>query len=535
VAAQVGALLGRGEVLLGALPRRGGAAIVSVLRLILGDQLDPRHPWFERVDPAVVYVMMEVRQETDYVLHHAQKILAVFAAMRDFAAQLRAGGHRVDYLCIGEARNTPSLTANLDRLLAQHRATRLQYQAPDEWRLDAQLAAYARQAPVPVDMVDSAHFLTTRDEAGRLFGTRAHWLMETFYRHMRVRHGVLMDGARPAGGRWNYDHDNRKPWRGTPAEPADTRPVHDHRALWDEIVAAGVRSFGEPAAGRLRWPLNRAEALAQLDDFVAHGLPHFGAYQDAMHSGASRLFHSLLSFALNTKMLAPREVIARAEAAWRDGRVPLAAAEGFIRQILGWREYVRGVYWARMPAYAGHNALGHRRPLPGWFWHGRVRMRCLALALGQSLGQAHAHHIQRLMVIGNFALLAGLDPAEVHRWYLGVYVDAFEWVELPNTLGMSQFADGGLLATKPYVSSGAYLQRMSDYCRGCPYDPARRTGPRACPFNALYWQFLLRHRERLGGNPRLAMPYRQLERMDAATRAALVAQAQASLDTLETL
>lgn len=487
---------------------------MKTLRLILGDQLNPQHGWFAKRDPDVLYVMMEVRQETDYVLHHAQKILAIFAAMRDFAGQLTAAGHRVRYIAIDDADNRPSLTANLDHLIANHAIERFEYQAPDEWRLDRQLADYARALHLPTAMVDSEHFLTAREDAAELFTDRQQWLMEHFYRHMRSRHRVLLqDDGRPLGGQWNFDHDNRKPWPGLPHEPADWRRGHDHRALWQRIQAAGVTSFGEPNAGDLRWPLNRSEALTYLDAFIEHALPYFGTYQDALSYRASRLFHSLLSFALNTKMLGPHEVIARAEAAFRDGTIPLATAEGFIRQILGWREYVRGVYWANMPGYAVLNFFDHHRPLPPWFWTGQTRMRCLAHSIGQSLEQAYAHHIQRLMVIGNFGLLAGLDPAALHRWYLGVYIDAFEWVELPNTLGMSQFADGGRLATKPYVSSAAYVDRMSDYCKGCHYDKRERTGPRACPFNALYWNFFDLHRPQLEGRPRLSMVFRQLDRM----------------------
>jgi deoxyribodipyrimidine photolyase-related protein len=334
---------------------------------------------------------------------------------------------------------------------------------------------------------------------------------------MRMRHGVLMAGpGKPLGGRWNFDHDNRKPWPGLPHEPADWRSEHDHSVLWQSIRQAGVASFGEPSAQRFRWPLNRAEALQQLDDFIAEALPHFGDFQDALTFRAWRLFHSLLSFALNTKMLNPREVVAKAAAAYESGRVPLAAAEGFIRQILGWREYVRGFYWANMPGYERQNYFDHQRPLPSWFWTGETKMRCLAHAIGQSLEHTYAHHIQRLMVIGNFALLAGLNPAAVHAWYLGVYIDAFEWVELPNTVGMSQFADGGRLATKPYVSSAAYIDRMSDYCKGCHYDKKARVGERACPFNALYWDFFVRNTQRLAANPRLGMVYRQLAKMSPA-------------------
>ena len=505
------------------------------LRLILGDQLDPLHPWFGRPRPDVVHVLMELRQETDYVVHHAQKVLAIFAAMRAFAAALKSAGHRVRYVAIDDPGNRQRLTGNLDALVAHYGAAALEYQLPDEWRLDAQLRDWAARAGVPVRAVDSAHFYAPRDGVARDLAGHRQWVMEHFYRRQRRRHRVLMEGDQPAGGRWNFDADNREPWRGDPPEPEDPRPSHDHRALWDAIVAAGVRTVGDPQAHALRWPLDRAEALAQLDAFVAHALPHFGRFQDAMSRDHARLFHSQLSFALNVKMLRPQEAVAAAEAAWREGRAPLASVEGFVRQILGWREYVRGVYWAHMPGYVTHNALGHTAPLPEWFWTGDTRMACLAHAIGQSLTHAYAHHIQRLMVIGNFALLAGLSPQAVHQWYLGVYIDAFEWVELPNTLGMSQFADGGLLATKPYVSSASYLHRMGDHCQGCHYRHQDRVGPQACPFNALYWDFHLRHAEKLQRNPRLAMVYRNLSKMDTDTVDAIQAQAsdlRARLNTL---
>ncbi len=502
------------------------------LRLILGDQLNPQHSWFASVQPGVVYVLMEVRQETDYVLHHAQKIIAIFAAMRALARQLQAAGHRVHYLCIDHPANRQNLADNLQALMAYYQPQRLEYQEPDEYRVDLNLQTLLASSPyrssVSSSRIDSEHFYTQRHEVAEFFAGRQQWLMERFYRHMRTRHRVLMDShGAPAGGQWNFDQENRKPWKGAPPEPADMRPLHDHSALWAGIQAAGVRSMGEPCADRFRWPLHRQEALQQLDHFIAHALPHFGDYQDAMSRKAWRLFHSLLSFALNVKMLNPREVVERVEADWRCGRTPLAAAEGFIRQILGWREYVRGIYWAQMPGYDQHNYFGHTTPLPAWFWTGHMRMNCLAAAIGGSLHNAHAHHIQRLMVIGNFALLAGLDVQALHRWYLGVYIDAFEWVELPNTLGMSQFADGGLLATKPYVGSAAYIDRMSDYCKGCAYDRKQRLGDTACPFNALYWDFHQRNATLLQHNPRIGMAYRQLEKMPAAERTAITTQAQA--------
>ncbi|MFZ9310291.1 MAG: cryptochrome/photolyase family protein [Arenimonas sp.] len=490
---------------------------MNTVRLLLGDQLNPLHPWFDRIDPDVLYVFMEIRQETDYVLHHAQKILAIFAGMRELARRLRADGHHVHYIAIDDPDNRQNLTGNLEAVIAKAGAPCFEWQAPDEYRLDHQLDQWFKQSGFAGGKTSSRHFLANRFEAGNLFSGKKQWRMENFYRNMRRKHGVLLepDGS-PVGGQWNFDAENRKPWRGQPPEPVDRRPHHDHSLLWQTICQAGVQSFGNDTCADFRWPLHRDEALDLLASFIRDALPHFGDYQDAMSTSAPRLFHSLLSFALNVKMLNPREVIAAAETAWRNGHVPLAAAEGFIRQILGWREYIRGVYWAHMPGYENSNVLEHQLPLPDWFWTGNTKMRCLAESIGNSLEHAHAHHIQRLMVIGNFALLAGLDPQALHRWYLGVYIDAFEWVELPNTLGMSQFADGGLLASKPYAASAAYMHRMGDYCRGCRYKREQRTGPEACPYNALYWDFHLRHAERLSVNPRIGMVYRNLAAMDTA-------------------
>ncbi|MFN5746118.1 MAG: cryptochrome/photolyase family protein [Methylococcaceae bacterium] len=508
----------------------------QTLRLILGDQLNSDHSWFQAVDPHVVYVLMEVRQETDYILHHAQKILAIFAAMRDFARQLREAGHRVRYVALDDTSNRQSITENLAALAQHYKVQRLEWQSPDEWRLDAQLHDWAGQQPFTTAQVDSEHFLTARHEMAKLFEGRKQWLMEHFYRHMRRRHGVLLDPeGKPEGGQWNFDHDNRKPWSGKPSAPADARPVHDHSALWALLQRCGVKSLGDPQATGVRWPVNRGEALACLDAFITTTLPHFGDFEDAMSSKSQRLFHSLLSFGLNLKILNPLEVARRAEAAYRSGDAPLAAVEGFIRQIVGWREYMRGIYWTQMPGYDQRNVLGHQRPLPHWFWNGDTRMNCMKHAIGQTLETAYAHHIQRLMVIGNFALLAGLDPHAVHRWYLGVYIDAFEWVELPNTLGMSQWADGGLIATKPYVSSGAYINRMSDYCQGCRYDHKQKHGADACPYNALYWDFFAVHEPVLGKNVRLGMVYRQLQKLHGPQLDALRAHAADIRDRLETL
>jgi deoxyribodipyrimidine photolyase-related protein len=508
----------------------------QTIRLVLGDQLNPLHSWFDRIDPSNLYVMMEVRQETDYVLHHAQKVLAVLAGMRDFARHLQSKGHRVHYLRLNDENNAQSIPKNLLALIQQHTPHSLQWQAPDEYRLKAQLQGFAASLNLHAQEVSSEHFLTEPETLATLNKGKKQWLMESFYRTMRRRHNVLMTAAgTPEGDQWNFDHDNRKPWPGTPPVPTDTRPTQDHSELWVSIQACGVSSFGNPQAALFRWPLNREQALACLDDFIEHGLPYFGDFEDAMSSRQPRLFHSLLSFALNVKMIGPLEVVLRAETAWRKGQAPLAAVEGFIRQILGWREYVRGIYWAHMPGYDQGNALGHQRPLPTWFWTGNTKMRCMQLAIGQSLETAHAHHIQRLMVIGNFSLLAGLNPHALHQWYLGIYIDAFEWVEVPNTIGMSQWADGGLIATKPYVSSGAYIDRMSDYCKGCHYERKQKLGDTACPFNSLYWQFFDRHQERFSRNPRLALVYRQLRAMPDEQRVAIQEQAVFWQERLESI
>lgn len=497
------------------------------LRLVLGDQLNLQHSWFTQVDETVVYVMMEVRQETDYVLHHAQKIIAIFAAMRAFAHELEQAGHRVHYLKIDDGQNRHAIPANLHMLAQAYGAKKFAYQAPDEWRLDLQLSEMASNPQLPGVMVDTEHFYTSREEVAVFFSQRKQWLMEAFYRSMRVQHRILVEEKnQPVGGAWNFDHDNRKSWPGLPWEPADDRPRYDHSTLWASIARAGVKSFGEAHAEQFRWPLHRADALQQLQHFIQHALPHFGEFQDAMSSNAWRLFHSMLSFALNVKMLSPREVIDAVLDVYRERQLPLASVEGFIRQIIGWREYVRGVYWHRMPKYEESNYFNHKHALPEWFWNGETKMRCMATAITQSLQQAHAHHIQRLMVIGNFALLAGLDPKSVHQWYLGIYIDAFEWVELPNTIGMSQFADGGHLATKPYVSSAAYIDRMSDYCKSCYYNKKLRVGEQACPFNSLYWDFHHRHERLLGKNPRLGIVYKQLRQMKETDLNALQERAQ---------
>lgn len=507
---------------------------MKTLRLILGDQLNIQHSWFNQVNPQAIYVMMEVRSETDYVLHHAQKIIAIFAAMRDFSEQLKQLGHQVIYIAIDDADNQHDFAKNLTRLIAQLAITHLEMQAPDELRVNQLFEKFCAALPITSTIVDSEHFITQRDEAAQFFGKRK-WLMESFYRYLRNKHQVLMQNNKPVGGAWNFDKQNRKPWRGNPVAPEDQRKKHDHSQLWQSIQMQNIASFGQAHAHEIPWPVNRQQALQQLDYFLHHVLVYFGDFQDAMSKQQPRLFHALISFALNVKLISPMEVVKRTEIAWQQHQLPLAAVEGFIRQILGWREYIRGYYWQHAQQLQQVNFFHHQRKLPQWFWTGKTHMACVKYCLEDSLENAYAHHIQRLMVIGNFALLAGIQPQQLHQWYLGIYIDAFEWVEMPNTLGMSQYADGGQLASKPYVSSANYIDKMSDYCHGCHYDKKIKIGERACPFNSLYWDFYMRHADKLQSNIRLSIVYQQIRKMPAEQKQAIAQQANKYLDNLENL
>ncbi len=490
---------------------------MKTLRLILGDQLHAGHSWFRNADPDVTYLMAEMRQETDYVRHHIQKVLAFFASMRNFAAFLEDRGHVVRYFRISDDDNPQQLPDLIRQVIAGTAATRFEYQLPDEYRLDRQLAELCKELDLETRAVDSEHFYTSRGELAQLFKGKKQLLMESFYRKMRQKHGVLMQGGQPVGGKWNFDAQNRKSWNGQPPIPHERSFRKDLSALEAEVRDAGAQTIGSVDASLFSWPTSRQDGLAVLRHFCDALLPHFGDYQDAMHRDERYLFHSRLSFALNSKMLTPREVVEKVEEAYHssEGSIHISQAEGFIRQILGWREYMRGVYWKEMPSYSRCNHLDNQGELPGFYWTGETRMACLSHAITQSLEDAYAHHIQRLMITGNFALLAQVHPDLVDAWYLGIYIDAIEWVELPNTRGMSQYADGGLVATKPYVSSGNYIRKMSNYCKGCAYSPNRRTGEDACPFNALYWNFLESKRAYLQDNPRMGMMYSLLEKMDA--------------------
>lgn len=490
------------------------------LVLVLGDQLDPNAAAFDGFDPARDVVWMaEVAAESEHVWSTKPRIAMFLAAMRHFRAACEARGRVVHYTALDDPANTQSLAGELQRAVQRRAPQRLIVTEPGEWRVQQALVDTAKELALPLDVRTDRHFLGTREEFRRHAAGRAQLRMEFFYRELRRRHRILLtaDGE-PLGGRWNFDPENRASFgrEGPPRrpEPRAFPPDETTRAVIALVNARFARHPGR--LERFDWPVTPAEARVALADFVTHRLPEFGRFQDAMWNGEPWLFHSRLSAALNLKLLDPREVIQAAEDALARGHAPLASVEGFVRQILGWREYVRGIYWLHMPSYLERNALGAREPLPDFYWTGETEMACLRAVIGQTLELGYAHHIQRLMVTGLYALLLGVEPRRVHEWYLAVYVDAVEWVELPNTLGMSQYADGGVMASKPYAASGKYLQRMSNHCGGCRFDPAQATGEQACPFTTLYWHFLLRHRERLALNQRMALQVKNLARWSAA-------------------
>lgn len=506
---------------------------MSTIRLILGDQLTREIAALDGLDKARdVVLLAEVREEGTYVRHHKQKIVLILSAMRHFAETLRREGIKVDYIKLDDPENTGSLAGELARALKRHRLSRAVMTEPGEWRLRHAFLSWQRESCTALDMREDNRFLASHARFQAWAKGRKSFRMEFFYRELRRETGLLMDGDEPAGGRWNFDVENRNALPKGMSTPERLRfpPGANTR----DVMALVEREFSTHF-GMLEdfgWPVTREEAQRALSHFIEAALPSFGDYQDAMRAGAPFLFHSLISTSLNIGLLTPREVCLAAEEAWREGHVPINAAEGFIRQILGWREYVRGIYWLKMPDYAETNFLDAHEKLPDFYWTGDTKMRCISNIVRQTRDHAYSHHIQRLMVTGNFALLAGIDPKEVEEWYLAVYADAFDWVELPNTHGMAIFADGGFLASKPYAASGAYINRMSDFCGGCAYDPKARAGREPCPFNALYWAFLIRNQRLLSKNPRLAMPYRMLAGWDRPRREQIMDEAGAIMSRM---
>lgn len=486
------------------------------LRLVLGDQLNSQHQWFKEVEENTLYVFFEMRQETDYVKHHIQKVVAFFTAMRSFAKALENQGHKIIYYNIYSDASRKSLDENIKTIITEKGITKFEYLLPDEYRLDKQLVTIVKSIPIESESFDTEHFLTQREDLNTFFEGKKQLIMEFFYRDMRKKYDLLMEGGKPLGGQWNFDKNNRKKWKGDPLIPPpfsiDTKRSQE---VYDSIIKSGIETLGSYKPEQYLFPADRKEALEQLDYFCEYLLVHFGDYQDAMHTRERNLFHSRISFALNTKILHPLEVMKKVIDHYHKNpdRIELSQVEGFVRQILGWREYMRGIYWREMPDYKLKNKLDNFNKLPDFFWTGHTKMNCLKESITDSLETAYAHHIQRLMITGSFALLIQCHPDEVDEWYLGIYADAVEWVQLPNTRGMSQWADGGIVATKPYVSSGSYIHKMSNYCEECRYDRSKRTGENACPFNSLYWNFLDDKKEFFRKNNRMAMMLRLLDKI----------------------
>ncbi len=509
----------------------------KILRLILGDQLNSQHSWFKTLDNTITYVLMEIRSETDYATHHIQKIVGFFAAMQNFAQDLKEKNHNVVYISLNDKFNKQSFDKNIIQLINDNKFNCFEYQLPDEYRLNEYLLNFCKTLTIEYKSYDSEHFLSTREELGDFFKGKKMFLMESFYRYMRKKHHVLMQGNEPFTGQWNYDKDNRKK---LPANHKCTAPIvfeNDVTIILNEIKKTSVKTIGNINAKQFVWPINRMQSLQLVTFFIEECLPLFGTYEDAMTPNEWSLYHSRLSFSLNTKMVSPIEVINAAISEWqkRPDEISYNQLEGFVRQILGWREYMRGIYWLKMPEFASMNYFRHIEKLPQWYWTGETKMKCLSHSIKQSLEFAYAHHIQRLMITGNFALLAGVHPDEVDKWYLGIYIDALDWVEITNTRGMSQFADGGIIGSKPYVSSAAYIDKMSHYCGSCYYKKAIKTGEKACPFNSLYWNFYDKHENKLAKNPRIGMMYNVWKRMEPKAKADLLQQAEFYLKNINSL
>ena len=494
------------------------------LIVVLGDQLDLDASGFDDFDASVDAVWMaEVAEESTHVWSSKPRTVMFLAAMRHFALALQHAGRPLHYTRLEAPGNGGSLAAQLQADILRLAPARLVMTAPGDWRVLEAIKTVAAASKLPLDIREDRHFFSSvRDFAAHAKG-RNSLRMEYFYREQRKRHDVLMQDGEPVGGQWNFDADNRAAFGAAGPGAVPPRAKFEPDATTREVIALVDNRFAQHP-GRLdsfAWPVTRAQALQSLQAFVRERLPLFGRYQDAMWPGDPWLYHAHLSAALNLKLLNPREVVAAAVAAHREGHAPLASVEGFVRQILGWREYVRGVYWTQMPGYLERNELNAEHDLPAWFWTGGTDMACLRDALTQTLEHGYANHIQRLMVIGLYTLMLGVQPKQVHAWYLAVYVDAVEWVELPNTLGMSQYADGGVMGSKPYIATGKYIQRMSPHCKGCRYDPAQRSGDNACPFTTLYWDFLMRHETALAKNPRMALQVKNVVRLTDAQKQAI--------------
>ncbi|APG63162.1 cryptochrome/photolyase family protein [Sphingorhabdus lutea] len=497
-------------------------AKIRNLILILGDQLTPKISSLKNADPMQdVILMAELPEEASYVQHHKKKIAFLFSAMRHFADELRQSGWTVLYITLDSPDNQGDFTAQTQKAIQHFKPQNIIVTDAGEWRLSQMFKNWQNILKINIHIAPDTRFLCTEKEFENWAHGRKILRMEYFYRDMRRKTGLLMDDDKPVGGKWNFDTENRKPADNNlfMPQPKKFAPDATTQNILDLVSTRFDNNFGDIEP--FTFAVTRDDARRAFDHFVQNALPNFGDYQDAMLEGEPFLYHSVIAQYLNCGLLDPLEICRKVEAAYHAGTVPINAAEGYIRQIIGWREYIRAIYWFKMPQYENENFFNHHRPLPNFYWTGETDMSCVKDAIAQTKRHAYAHHIQRLMVTGNFAMLAGVNPHELHLWYLSVYADAYEWVEMPNTIGMSQFADGGLLASKPYAASGAYINRMSNYCKNCAYNVKKRTGKDACPFNALYWDFMSRHADKLKTNPRIGQMLRTYEKFSEEEKQAI--------------
>lgn len=505
------------------------------LILVLGDQLNLDASAFDGFDPLLDRIWMaEVRDESTHVWSSKPRIAAFLSGMRHFRARVQSKGWRIEYRELDDPQNLGTLALELDAIIRREGPDHLVMTAPGDWRIFQAVTEVASQHHLSLEVRDDRSFFATVREFAAFAKDRKQIRMEYWYRKLRQQHDILMEDGKPVGGQWNFDVENRQTFGKEGPKNLPKPLTFSPDALTQKVLTLVEQQFPDHPGSltSFAWPMTPEEAQQSLIDFLDHRLGLFGPFEDAMWQGESCLYHSQLSMAMNFKLLTAHEVVFAVESRYRKGLISLPSAEGFIRQVLGWREYVRGIYWTRMPQYRELNALHATEDLPRFFWTAKTPMNCLSECLDQSLSLGYAHHIQRLMVIGLYALLLGVRPSAVHEWFLAVYVDAVEWVELPNTLGMGQFGDGGYMASKPYIASGHYIQRMSNYCNTCPYDPKERVGEKACPFTTLYWDFLMRHQERLITNPRMGMQFKNLAAISPALKQAIQAQAQTHRESL---
>ena len=506
---------------------------MSTLRLILGDQLSYDISSMSGIDSSKdIILMCEIWSEATYVKHHKKKIAFLFSAMRHFARELKASGYNVDYVKLNDENNTGSFKTEVERVIKKHNLNHIVVTHPGEYRVLKDIQSWEQDLGLPVTIKDDDRFLCTLEEFASWAKDKKQLRMEIFYREMRKKHSVLMDGSDPVGGQWNYDSENRQPPKSDLEIPKPYSSIPD--AISQEVIEMVSEHFGDHFGDLypFYFAVTRDQALQSFHMFIEHRLKDFGAYQDAMIEGEPWMYHSHIGFYLNCGLLLPVECVKAAEEAYKKGKAPLNSVEGFIRQIIGWREYIRGIYWLKMPDYANENFFGARRKLPDFYWTAETKLNCIHQCVSETKQNAYAHHIQRLMVLGNFALLSGIDPAQVNEWFLIVYADAYEWVELPNVSGMILFADGGFLASKPYAAGANYINKMSNYCENCNYKAKEKNGPNACPFNYLYWDFLVRNRDLLQSNHRVSMMYKTYDRMDENKKNAIHHDSQLFLNNL---